>query len=98
MNMENTNHKDYFFQIHNTMMKKQLQRPLNKITIEVDTENSEDSETIIKHQLEEWTQLQQVLCNLFKNFSPHTIIIWKVFAINHMVALTSQQEFQTHKS
>ena len=49
MNMKDVKHKNYFFQIHNTMMEKQLQRLLNKIIIEVDTENSEDSKTVIKH-------------------------------------------------
>ena len=95
--MEYTKHNNYFFQIHNTMMEKQLWRLLDKTTIEVNTENSEDSETVIKHQLKKQTQLQQVLCNLFKNLSPHAIITQKVLAINHMVVLTSQQEFQTCK-
>ena len=85
--MEDANHKNYFFQIHNTMMKKQLWRLLNKTVIEVDTENSEDFETVIKHQFEEWTQLQQVLYDLFKNLSPHTIVTWKVLVINHMIML-----------
>ena len=53
MNMKDVNYKNYFFQIHNTMMKKQLQRPLNKTVIKVNTENSKDSETVIKHQFEE---------------------------------------------
>ena len=98
INMKDTKCKNYFFQIHNIMMKKQLWRPLNKTVIRADTENSEDSETIIKHQLKEWTQLQQVFCNLFKNLSPHIIVTWKVFVINHMVMLASWQEFQTCKS
>ena len=87
--IENAKHKDYFFQIHNTMMKKQLQRPLNKTVIKTDTENSEDSETVIKHQFKEQTQLQQVLYNLFKNFSPHVIVTWKVLVINHIITLIS---------
>ena len=88
--MKDTKHKNYFFQIYNTMMKKQLWRLLNKIMIKADTENSEDSETVIKHQLKKQTQLQQVFCNLFKNFSPHIIITWKVLVINHIIMLTSQ--------
>ena len=96
--MEDAKRKDYFFQIHNTMMEKQLRRPLDKTAIGADTENSEDPETVIKHQLEERTQLQQVLCDLSKNLSPHAIVTRKVLAINHMVALASRQEFQTRKS
>ena len=34
-------------------MEKQLWKPLNKITIKVNIENSEDSETVIKHQFKE---------------------------------------------
>ena len=98
MNIKDVNCKNYFFQIHNTMMKKQLQKPLNKTTIKADTENSKDSETVIKHQLEEQTQLQQVLCNFFKNFSSHIIVTQKVLVINHIVVLTFWQEFQTCKS
>ena len=87
--MKDTKHKNYFFQIHNTMMKKQLWRLLNKTTIKADTENSEDPKTVIKYQFKKQTQLQQIFCNLFKNFSPHTIVTQKVFAINHMIMLTS---------
>ena len=53
--MEDANCKNYFFQIHNTMMEKQLWRSLNKIVIKADTENSENFKTIIKHQFKEQT-------------------------------------------
>ena len=40
-NIEDAHRKDYFFQIHNKMMEKQLRRPLDKTAIGADTENSE---------------------------------------------------------
>jgi len=58
--------KDYFFCIHNEMMKRQLQRHLDKTVAEADAENTEDIEPVIEHQLEERTRLQQVLCDLSK--------------------------------
>jgi hypothetical protein len=92
--IEEAYRKDYFFQIHNEMMKRQLQRYLEKNMVE---EDAEDVELVIEHQLEERTRLQQVLCDLSKDLSPQTIVARKVSAINLMVALASRQEFQTRK-
>ena len=89
--------KHYFFQIHNKMMEKQLQRPSDMTAVEEDAITTEDPEPVIDYQLQERAQLQQVLCNLSKNLSPQAIVIRKVLAINLMVALASRQEFQTRK-
>jgi hypothetical protein len=40
---------DYFFQIHNEMMKRQLQRHLNKIVGEEDAEDIKDVGPVIEH-------------------------------------------------
>ncbi|RFU29061.1 hypothetical protein B7463_g7279, partial [Scytalidium lignicola] len=89
--------KDYFFQIHNEMMKKQLQRHLDKTSGKEDPEDVEDPEPVIEHQLRERTQLQQVLCDLSKSLSPQAVVTRKVLAINLMITLASRQEFQTRK-
>ena len=83
--------KDYFFQIHNEMMKRQLNRQLNKAVVEEVVE----VEPVIEHQLAERTQLQQVLCDFSTGLSPQDIVSRKVSAINLSVALASRQEFQT---
>jgi hypothetical protein len=79
--------KDYFFHIHNEMMRRQL----NKTIVE------EDVEPIIQHQLEERTRLQQILCDFSRDLSPQDIVSRKVLTINLMIALASRQEFQTRK-
>jgi hypothetical protein len=68
-----------------------MKRQLNKSVVE------EEVELIVEHQLEERTQLQEVLCDFLKDLSPQDIVSRKVFAINLMTALASRQEFQTHK-
>ena len=92
--IEGAYRKDYFYQIHNEMMKRQLQRHLDKTVVEEDVE---DVEPVIEHQLEERTRLQQVLCDLSKDLSPQAIVSRKVSAINCMIALASRQELQTRK-
>jgi hypothetical protein len=82
--------KDYFFQIHNEMMKRQLNRQFNKAVEEV-----EEVEPVIEHQLAERIQLQQVLCDFSTDLSPQDIVSRKVSGINLFVALASRQEFQT---
>jgi hypothetical protein len=57
----------------------------------------EEVEPVVEHQLEERTQLQEILCDFSKDLSPQDIVSRKVFAINLMTALASRQEFQTHK-
>jgi hypothetical protein len=85
--IEKAYRSDYFFRIHNEMMKRQL----NKSVVE------EEVEPVVEHQLEERTQLQEILCDFSKDLSPQDIVSWKVFAINLMTALASRQEFQTHR-
>jgi hypothetical protein len=79
------------------MMKKQLQRHLDKNAVGEgadDAEDVEDVEPVIEHQLEERTQLQQVLCDLSKDFSSQAIVARKASAINPIVALASREEFK----
>ena len=52
--------KDYFFCIHNEMMKRQLDK----------TVEEEDVKPVIQHQLEERTQLQQTICDFFRDLKP----------------------------
>jgi len=96
--IEDAYRKDYFFQIHNEMMKRQLQRHLDESAGEESAKDVEDVEPVTEHQLEERTRLQQVLCDLSKDLSPQAIVARKVSAINLMVALASRREFQTRKS
>ncbi|KAH8585353.1 hypothetical protein B0O99DRAFT_696587 [Bisporella sp. PMI_857] len=92
--IEDAYRKDYFFQIHNEIIKKQLQKHLDKSVVK---ENAKDIEPVIEHQLEKRTRLQQVLCDLSKNLGSQAIVARKVSAINLIVALASRQEFQTRK-
>jgi len=88
--IEDAYRKDYFFRIHNEMMKRQLKRQLNKTVVD-----EEETEPNIEHQLAERTQLQKILCDFTKDLSPQDIVSREVTAINLMVALASRQEFQT---
>lgn len=90
--IEDAYRKDYFFQIHNEMMKRQLNRQQNKAAIE---EEEEVDEPVIEHELVERTQLQQVLCDFSRDLSPQGIVSRKVSAINLFVALASRQELLT---
>ncbi|PVH72161.1 hypothetical protein DL98DRAFT_553311 [Cadophora sp. DSE1049] len=92
--IEDAYRKDYFFRIHNEMMKRQLKREQHLTTVEEDVK---DVEPGIEHQLEERTQLQQVLCDLSIDLSPQEVVARKILAINLMIALASRQELQTHK-
>jgi hypothetical protein len=84
--------KDYFFRVHNEMMKKQLYRQSSKTM-----EDKEKDTFIIQYQLNERYQLQQVLCNFSKDLNPQDIASRKISAINLMIALASRQELQTRK-
>jgi hypothetical protein len=53
--IEDAYRKDYFFQIHNEIMKRQLQRHLDKTVIGEGAKGIEDVEPVIEHQLEEQT-------------------------------------------
>jgi hypothetical protein len=92
--IEDAYRKDYFFRVHNEVIKIQLKRQLNTI---VAAEVEEEAEPVIEHQLEEQTQLQQILCDLSKDLSPRAIVCRKVSAINLMIALASRQELQTRQ-
>ncbi|KAH6724964.1 hypothetical protein BKA61DRAFT_589553 [Leptodontidium sp. MPI-SDFR-AT-0119] len=50
--IKNAYRKDYFFRVHNEMMKMQLKRRQNKTTAE------DEVEPLVEHQLKERTQLQ----------------------------------------
>lgn len=82
---------DYFFRIHNEMMKLQLKRPQNKTVVE------DGVEPLVEHQLKVRTQLQRTICDFSKDLSPEGIVARKVSAINLMIALASQQELQTRQ-
>ena len=69
------------------MMKRQLDK----------TVEEEDVEPVIQHQLEERTQLQQIICDFSRDLKPQDIVSRKVLAINFMTALASRQEFQARK-
>jgi hypothetical protein len=56
----------------------------------------EEVEPIVEHQLEERTQLQEILYDFSKDLS-QDIVCRKDFAINLITALASRQEFQIHK-
>ena len=92
--IEYANKKDYFYRIHNEMMKRQLQRYLDKPVVE---EETEDLEPVVQHQLEERTRVQQLLCDLSKDLSPQDFVARKILAIDAMTALASRQELQTRK-
>jgi hypothetical protein len=88
------NRKEYFYHLHNEMMKRQLQRHLDKTVIE---EEREDPEPAVEHQLAERTRVQQLLCDLSKGLRPQEIVARKILAIDAMTALASRQEIQTRK-
>jgi hypothetical protein len=91
--IEAANRKEYFYHIHNEMMKRQLQRHLDKAVVE----ELEDPEQAVEHQLAERTRVQQLLCDLSKDLSPEEIVARKILAIDAMTALASRQEIQTRK-
>jgi hypothetical protein len=88
--IEDAYRKDYFFQIHNEMMKRQLNKQQNEAVVE----EVEEVEPVIEHQLAERTQLQQIFS---RDLSPQGIVSRKVSAINLFVALASRQELQTRQ-
>ncbi|KAL5328250.1 hypothetical protein ACEPPN_001748 [Leptodophora sp. 'Broadleaf-Isolate-01'] len=89
--IKNAYRKDYFFRVHNEMMKMQLRRRQNKTTAE------DEVKPLVEHQLGERTQLQRILCGFPKDLSSEAIVARKVCAIDHMVALASQQKLQTRQ-
>jgi hypothetical protein len=92
--IDDAKRKDYFFSIHNEMMKRQLERQQNPAMVENDVV---DVEPVYVYQLQERARLQQVLCDLSKDLSPQEIRARKILAVDLMTALSSRQENQTHK-
>jgi hypothetical protein len=92
--MNDAYRKDYFYQVHNVMMKRQLQRNLDT----GDDAVAEDPEPPIEHQLAERMRVQQLLCDLKKDLSPEKIVSRKILAINAQTTLASRQEPQTRKA
>ncbi|ELR02067.1 hypothetical protein GMDG_05228 [Pseudogymnoascus destructans 20631-21] len=82
--------RDYFYRIHN----EELEKILKKVTALAPTY----VEPVVKHQLPERAQLQEIMCDLSKDLIARNIIIRRIHAINTMVALSRRQEVQCHKS
>ncbi|KAJ8068112.1 hypothetical protein OCU04_003684 [Sclerotinia nivalis] len=74
--------KDYFFRVHNEMMKKQLHKQADKTA-----ENKENDMLIIQYQLNERYQLQSILYDFFKDLFPQDIVSRKISVINLIIAL-----------
>lgn len=91
--MDNAYRKDYFYRVHNEMMKRQLQRHLDT----AGEEDAEDPKPAMEYQLAERMRVQQLLCDLSKGLGPRDIVARKILAINAMTALASRQEAQTRK-
>ncbi|OAF58432.1 hypothetical protein VC83_06341 [Pseudogymnoascus destructans] len=81
---------DYFYRIHN----EEPEKILEKVTVVTPTY----VEPVVKHQLPERTQLQEIMCDLSKGLNPHDIVMRQIHAIDTMVALSRRQEVQCHKS
>ena len=92
--IDDAKRKDYFFSIHNEMLKRQLERQQNPAVLDND---KTDAEPVYVYQLQERARLQQVLCDLSKDLSPQEIRARKILAVDLMTALSSRQEHQTHK-
>ncbi|ELR01970.1 hypothetical protein GMDG_05142 [Pseudogymnoascus destructans 20631-21] len=82
--------RDYFYRIHN----EELERIIKKVKVVTPTY----VEPVVKHQLLEWTQLQDIMCDLSKDLNACGIVIRQIHAIDTMVALSCRQEVQFHKS
>jgi hypothetical protein len=79
--------KDHFFQIHNEMIKRQLNQQYNKAVM---GEEEDVDKPIIKHHLAEQTQLQQILCDFSRDLSPEGIVSRKVSAVDLFLTLASR--------
>jgi hypothetical protein len=82
--------RDYFYRIHN----EELEKIIKKVTVVTPTY----AEPVVKHQLPERTQLQDIMCDLSKDLNPRDIVMRRIRAIDTMVALSRRQEVQCHKS
>ena len=82
--------RDYFYRIHN----EELEKIIKKVTVVAPTY----VEPVVKHQLPERTQLQEIMCDLSKDLNARDIVMRRIHAIDTMVALSRRQEVQCHKS
>jgi hypothetical protein len=82
--------RDYFYRIHN----EELEKIIKKVTVVAPTY----VEPVVKHQLPERTQLQDIMCDLSKGLKPRDIVVRRIHAIDTMVAISRRQEVQCHKS
>ncbi|KFY03279.1 hypothetical protein V490_00235 [Pseudogymnoascus sp. VKM F-3557] len=82
--------RDYFYRIHN----EELEKIIKKVTVVAPTY----VEPVVKHQLPERTQLQEIMCDLSKDLNPRDIVMRRIRAIDTMVALSHRQEVPCHKS
>jgi hypothetical protein len=80
--------KDYFFRIHNEMMKMSL----DQTAIE-----EPGDEPMVQHALEERNQLQVVLGDFSRDLTSQEIVSRKVTAVTLFVALASRRECQTRQ-
>ncbi|KFZ25256.1 hypothetical protein V502_00270 [Pseudogymnoascus sp. VKM F-4520 (FW-2644)] len=81
--------RDYFYRIHN----EELEKIIKKVTVVAPTY----VKPVVKHQLPERTQLQEIMCDLSKDLNPRDIVMRRIRAIDTMVALSGRQ-VQCHKS
>jgi hypothetical protein len=82
--------RDYFYRIHN----EELEKIIKKVKVVTPTY----VEPVVKHQLPERAQLQEIMCDLSKDLNARDIVIRRIHAIDTMVALSRRQEVQCHKS
>ena len=80
--------RDYFFRVHNEMMKMSL----NPTAIEEPVD-----EPMVQHELEERNQLQEVLCNFSRGLTPQEVVSHKIIAVTLMIALASRRVCQTRQ-
>lgn len=80
--------RDYFFRVHNEMMKMSL----DQTAIE-----EPGNEPMVQHELEERNRLQEVLCNFSRDLPPQEIVSRKVTTVTLFVTLASRRVCQTRQ-
>lgn len=80
--------RDYFFRVHNEMM---------KLSLDQAEMEEPGPEPMVQHELEERNQLQEILCDFSRNLTPQEIVSRKVTAANLLIALASRRVCQTRK-
>jgi hypothetical protein len=79
--------RDYFYRTHNDEMERQLMKMSTDKYVE----------PVVKHQLPERTQLQEVICDLSEDLTTPDIVGRRIRSINLTVALSRKQEVQHRK-